>query len=106
MPIQGRELLAYAGAQGEPPARLGPWLEQRVDRLSGGQFQILNVWACLDGGADLVLLDEPSNNLDPERVGLLADLLAERGPEQTVLVVSHEPPFLERVATRLLEVGT
>jgi len=33
--------------------------------MSGGQYQLLNVWACLGCGADLVLLDEPTNNMDP-----------------------------------------
>ena len=106
MPLTGRELLAYLGAdESGAPKRLQGWLDQRMDRLSGGQFQLLTIWACLGGDADLVLLDEPSNNLDPQGVEVLAELLAARRGREAVLVVSHEAPFLERVATRRLEVG-
>ena len=106
MPLTGRELLAYLGADASTaPQRLQGWLDQRMDRLSGGQFQLLTIWVCLGGSADLVLLDEPSNNLDPEGVEALADILAARRGREAVLVVSHEAPFLERVATRRLEVG-
>lgn len=106
MPLTGREFLAFAGGtQAATPERLRPWLDRRVDRLSGGQFQLLTIWACLAAGADLVLLDEPSNNLDSEGVALLADLLGRSEGRGAVLLVSHEVPFLERVATRQLEVG-
>ncbi|SCX94594.1 ATP-binding cassette domain-containing protein [Thiohalorhabdus denitrificans] len=106
MPVKGRELLAVMQADDRrPPERLRPWLEQRLDRLSGGQLQLLTIWACLASGARLVLLDEPSNNLDPEGIDLLVELLGARAAGEAVLVVSHEAPFLERVATRHLEVG-
>ncbi|HKL77354.1 MAG TPA: ATP-binding cassette domain-containing protein [Gammaproteobacteria bacterium] len=106
MPLTGGEFLDFAGGtHAAVPERLRPWLDRRVDRLSGGQFQLLNIWACLAAGADLVLLDEPSNNLDPEGVALLADLLGHPEGHGAVLLVSHEAPFLERVATRRLEVG-
>ncbi|MFA9460225.1 ATP-binding cassette domain-containing protein [Thiohalorhabdus methylotrophus] len=107
MPLKGRELLRCMGAdKTEPPGRLGPLLEKRIDRLSGGQFQILNIWACLGGEADLVLLDEPSNNLDQESLDLLVELLEARRSEEALLLVSHETSFLDRAATRRLEVGT
>jgi ATPase subunit of ABC transporter with duplicated ATPase domains len=112
VPMTGRDLLAYSGAGAlEPPARLTAWLDRRVDALSGGQFQLLTVWACLAGGAQLVLLDEPSNNLDPQSMDLLAGLLGALGEELAghglpgVLLVSHEREFLERVSHRWLEVA-
>jgi zinc transport system ATP-binding protein len=43
--------------------------------LSGGQYQLLCVWAALTGGANLVLLDEPTNNLDPNHESVLAEML-------------------------------
>lgn len=110
VPLTGAELLASSGVRAEPPARLAEWLGQRVDALSGGQFQLLTVWANLAGGADLVLLDEPSNNLDPTSMGLLAELLGGMDAELTsralpgVLLVSHERDFLERISHRVLEV--
>jgi ATPase subunit of ABC transporter with duplicated ATPase domains len=125
MPVTGRELLGYAGAtlQGMPPA-LQVSLSKRLDRLSGGQFQLLCVWAALAGDADLILLDEPTNNLDPDREALLTRMLAETvarmpdpgeplrtldreadRPNRAVLLVSHERRFLEGACSRLVEIG-
>ena len=73
VPLSGRELLALTGAS---PVGLPPWLadrlDQRLDRLSGGQRHYLALWAVLDTPADLVLLDEPTNNLDRAGVAHLA----------------------------------
>lgn len=106
MPFRGREYLTYLDAHhAEPPPRLAAWLDRRIDRLSGGQFQLLNVWACLASGADLVLLDEPSNNLDPDSRELLVSLLRTREGHGAVLLVSHEWDFLEAACDRRLEVA-
>ena len=105
MPMTGRDLLRAAGlAATPPPARLRPWLGQRLDTLSGGEFQLLNVWATLASGMDLVLLDEPTNNLDPDAEALLGEFLAAPRGGQAVLLVSHERDFLEAVCQRVLEV--
>ena len=59
MPITAFELLQVMHAHRvEPPVRMRNWLSMRVDRLSGGQYQLLSIWACLAYGADLVLLIE------------------------------------------------
>ncbi len=105
LPLTGRELLAVMGIH-TPPESLVPLLEQRIDTLSGGQYQLLIIQACLGGDAPLVLLDEPTNNLDPATVAGLAALIdaaAEAG--RGVLVISHERPFLERVCHRRVEVA-
>jgi ATPase subunit of ABC transporter with duplicated ATPase domains len=107
MPVTSMELLHITGAHRHAvPAPLEPLLDMRLDRLSGGQYQILNVWACLGCGADLVLLDEPTNNMDLRVEAILADLLvASREEGRAMLLVSHEHGFLEKVSTRLVEVG-
>jgi zinc transport system ATP-binding protein len=105
VPMTGRELLAYTGVRRPPPERLAAWLDRRVDRLSGGQFQLLAVWAVLGGDADLVLLDEPTNNLDPAGEAILAHLLAGRQRRRGALVVSHERGFLGRACSRVIELG-
>lgn len=107
MPITGREFLRLTGADRQPPpSQLAPLLEQRLDRLSGGQFQLLHVWACLGSPADLVLLDEPDNNMDPKaRATLIEVLHASRKEGRGVLVVSHEHDLVEEVCTRLVEVA-
>jgi energy-coupling factor transporter ATP-binding protein EcfA2 len=56
-----------------------------------------------------VLLDEPTNNMDPRHELLLTELLStpNPGPDQLrgVLLVSHERAFLEGACTRVLEIG-
>ncbi len=105
IPLRGRELLAITEAD---PAGCPPLLKARLalplDELSGGQYQLLLAFACLGGPADLVLLDEPSNNLDPESVGALVSLLKATPASRGVVVVSHEAGFLEACCTRLVEV--
>jgi ATPase subunit of ABC transporter with duplicated ATPase domains len=107
MPVTGVEILRITGAhRHEVPSPVRPLLPMRLDRLSGGQYQLLNVWACLGCGAELVLLDEPTNNMDPKVESSLADLLlASRAEGRALLLISHEHDFLEKVATRLIEVG-
>lgn len=104
-PLTGWELLRCAEAlHHPPPPRLAPLLDRRIDRLSGGQFQLLTVWACLGGEADLILLDEPTNNLDPRSTDELAALLEAGSARQGVLLISHERGFLERSCHRSIEV--
>lgn len=85
------------------PDTLAPLLKRRIDRLSGGQYQLLWICSALATGADLVLLDEPTNNLDPANRAALIEILALERDGRGVLIVSHDHDFLERVCSRLLE---
>jgi ATPase subunit of ABC transporter with duplicated ATPase domains len=106
MPFSGRELLQLTGAIGRPvPASLRPLLDARLDQLSGGQFQLLQVWAALGAPAGLVLLDEPTNNMDPGAVAALEDLLQSAREARAVLVISHDHQFLRRACTRIVTIG-
>jgi ABC-type Mn2+/Zn2+ transport system ATPase subunit len=107
MPITGREYLGLTRAVGgPPPPQLAGLLDLRLDELSGGQFQLLHVWACLGSTADLVLLDEPDNNMDPRARATLIDVLhGSRSAGRGVLVVSHEHDLVESVCTRIVEVA-
>jgi len=105
MPLNGHDYLRYARANHQPPPdRLQPWLDQRIDTLSGGQFQLLAVWAMLGGNADLVMLDEPTNNLDPDGEQLLTEILHFEQGRRTVLLVSHEREFLEKSCNRIYRI--
>lgn len=107
MPIDGWEYLRYAEATGEaPPPHLQSWLDQRVDSLSGGQFQLLRCWTVLGADADLVLLDEPTNNLDQQSEEILTKVISKTHNRRSVLVVSHDRAFLERVCDRVVAIGT
>lgn len=106
MPFSGRDYLRCAGVDlGQAPDRVTQWLDTRVDALSGGQFQLLNVWAAIGGDAALILLDEPTNNLDPAGELVLASEFEGGLDQRAALLVSHERRFLDRVCTRVLEVG-
>jgi len=104
MPLSGRELLALtgAGAQGLP-AWLADRLDSRLDRLSGGQRHYLTLWAILQAPADLVLLDEPTNNLDAAGVAHLTAHLRDRAAAGAgILVVSHDTAFVAAVCDRVI----
>lgn len=104
VPLSARELLSLTDA---PVSGLPPWiaslLSQRLDRLSGGQLQFLQVWACLKAPADLVLLDEPTNNVDRSGIDFLREEIRQRRGEVAIVLVSHEPHFLGDVAERILD---
>lgn len=106
IPLRGRELLAITAAD---PSECPPALQDRLalplDELSGGQYQLLLAYACLGSPADLVLLDEPSNNLDPDSVGAMATLLHATPATRGVVVVSHEAAFLKACCTRIIDVN-
>ena len=71
-----------------------------VGALSGGERGRLLLARALAKPSNLLVLDEPTNDLDLETLDLLEELLAEyRG---TVLVVSHDRDFLDRVATSVI----
>lgn len=107
MPILAGELLAAAGASARAvPLAVRPLLDKRIDRLSGGQYQLLMVWACLGSRAGLVMLDEPTNNMDVTTVAALGDLLMDAANDgQGLLVISHEAPLVSRIASREIAVG-
>ena len=104
LPLSGRELLALTGAD---PAGLPGWLAERLDlrldRLSGGQRHYLALWAVLAAPADLVLLDEPTNNLDAAGVRHLTAHLHARAADGTgIVVVSHDAAFVAAACDRVV----
>ncbi len=74
--------------------------QKRVGELSGGERGRLQLAATLKEGGNVLLLDEPSNDLDVETLRALEDaLLAFPG---CAMVISHDRWFLDRVATHIL----
>jgi sulfate-transporting ATPase len=74
--------------------------QKRVGQLSGGERGRLHLAKTLLGGANVLLLDEPSNDLDVETLRALEDALGEFAG--SVLVISHDRWFLDRIATHIL----
>lgn len=76
--------------------------ESRMDTLSGGQKKRTALAKVLSQPFDVLLLDEPTNHLDEEMIVWLEDYLkAFRG---TILMVTHDRYFLDKVTTRILEI--
>lgn len=71
-----------------------------VGQLSGGERGRLHLAKTLISGANVLLLDEPSNDLDVETLRALEDALLEFSG--CVLVTSHDRWFLDRIATHIL----
>ncbi|MBV8245035.1 MAG: energy-dependent translational throttle protein EttA, partial [Candidatus Eremiobacteraeota bacterium] len=71
-----------------------------VGTLSGGERARLHLAKTLLSGANVLLLDEPSNDLDVETLRALEDALGEFAG--TVMVISHDRWFLDRIATHIL----
>ena len=77
-------------------------LTQQVSSLSGGEKARLNLAKLLLTEPDLLLLDEPTNHLDVSSVEWLESFLARyRG---SVLLVSHDRYFLDRVVSKIVEI--
>jgi sulfate-transporting ATPase len=78
----------------------GPDQQKNVGALSGGERGRLHLAATLLKGGNVLLLDEPSNDLDVETLRALEEALTEFAG--SVLVISHDRWFLDRIATHIL----
>jgi energy-dependent translational throttle protein EttA len=74
--------------------------QKQVASLSGGERGRLHLAKMLVSGANVLLLDEPSNDLDVETLRALEEALLEFAG--SVLVISHDRWFLDRIATHIL----
>ena len=74
-----------------------------MDNLSGGEKKRVALARMLLNPADILILDEPTNHLDGEMVMWLEDFL--RNFRGTVIMVTHDRYFLDRVANRILEIS-
>ena len=106
IPLSGRELLTLTGSDaGALPSSLQPLLDRRLSDLSGGQLQLLQVWACLTAPVDVAMLDEPTNNVDGEGIALLKQVIARERHRRAILLVSPDRRFVEALGARVVEVG-
>src|SRR5207253_4277879 len=74
--------------------------QKLVGNLSGGERGRLHLAKTLIAGGNVLLLDEPSNDLDVETLRALEDALLEFAG--SIMVISHDRWFLDRIATHLL----
>jgi sulfate-transporting ATPase len=74
--------------------------QKKVGMLSGGERGRLHLAKTLIEGGNVLLLDEPSNDLDVETLRALEDALLEFAG--SIMVISHDRWFLDRIATHIL----
>jgi ATP-binding cassette ChvD family protein len=74
--------------------------QKKVGVLSGGERNRVHLARLLKGGGNLILLDEPTNDLDVDTLRALEDALL--GFAGCVVVISHDRWFLDRIATHIL----
>lgn len=73
-------------------------LKEKANRLSGGQMQRLCIARALALKPRILLMDEPTANLDPISGGKIEELIHELKKEYTVVIVTHSPSQASRVA--------
>jgi ATP-binding cassette ChvD family protein len=78
----------------------GPDQQKKVGQLSGGERNRVHLAKLLRGGANVILLDEPTNDLDVDTLRALEDALLEFAG--CAVVISHDRWFLDRIATHML----
>ena len=74
--------------------------QKKVGQLSGGERNRVHLAKTLKSGGNLILLDEPTNDLDVDTLRALEDALLDFGG--SAIVISHDRWFLDRIATHIL----
>ncbi|TWG93319.1 ATP-binding cassette ChvD family protein [Mesorhizobium sp. J18] len=74
--------------------------QQKVGNLSGGQRNRVHLAKMLKSGGNVILLDEPTNDLDTETLAALEDALENFAG--CAVIISHDRMFLDRLATHIL----
>ena len=103
---QGRDILQIGRFEMPSRAYIGRFnfkggdQGKQVGKLSGGERGRLHLAKTLMAGANVLLLDEPSNDLDVETLRALEDALLEF--PGCALVISHDRWFLDRICTHIL----
>ncbi len=74
--------------------------QKKVGQLSGGERNRVHLAKLLKSGANVILLDEPTNDLDTETLSALEDALEDFAG--CAVIISHDRMFLDRLATHIL----
>ena len=74
--------------------------QKKVGQLSGGERNRVHLAKMLKSGANLILLDEPTNDLDVDTLRALEEALLEFAG--CAVVISHDRWFLDKIATHIL----
>ncbi len=80
------------------------YFDMPVSKCSGGQRTRLALARLLSREPDILILDEPTNHLDTETMEWLESHLAAYNPKKTIILVSHDRLFLDRVTNKTLDI--
>ncbi len=78
------------------------YLDRDMTEISGGEATKVSLAGILVSSPNLILLDEPTNNLDPQSVKFLEDWVKQTNT--SLLLVSHDREFLDETVTQILEI--
>ena len=82
---------------------LEPFLDKKLSNLSGGTKQKVNIVLTFMFDSPLIILDEPTNGLDPLALIRLKELIAEeKAKGKTFLITSHIMQFVEEVSDEVI----
>lgn len=82
---------------------LEPFLDKKLGNLSGGTKQKVNIVLTFMFESELIILDEPTNGLDPVSLIRLKELISrERERNRTILITTHIMSFVEEVADEIV----
>ncbi len=73
--------------------------------LSGGMKQRASLARAFLKAAPVLLLDEPTKELDSENASLVVDMIAEAGTERLVLLVTHRPEDIEKLSPKIINLN-
>ena len=100
--------LSRSEAQQERDRLLALWQieslrDQYSSRLSGGQRRLLRLAVAMAGQPPILILDEPTNDLDPQRRKLVWDVLREENQQRgtTIIFITHDAIEAEKVIQRV-----
>lgn len=104
------ELKGLSGAEAEQKSLaylqrvgLSDYAHTRLDKLSGGQQQKIQLGVTIINSPDLLILDEPTKGFDPVNRRLLMDIIEEhRKNGATVIFITHQMDEVERLCDRIL----
>lgn len=105
-PLSGHDWFRAMGADAPEHPRIRALLRQRLDHLSGGQWQLLRLAAILapaqaaPDARRLVLLDEPANHLDAEVRGDAVELITALPAAVTLVMTSHDDELLGAIGVQ------
>ncbi len=83
-------------------AGLNDFIKEPYNSLSGGQMQRVLIARALVTEAKILMLDEPTSNIDPSAGGTLNSLLKKLNETMTILLVTHDTAFVANITDRAL----